>query len=902
MKKEKFWKTTKDWRQLFLHFISRKFLIFISLLLSSFLLSSSLTHAQTPIFSESFDSLTEIAANGGTASNVNLEAGKSGQGALITGNASLVYPAANRFNFQKGTIEFWVKPKWDGTIVPLDKTKNLLTISLSSGFWDYNLAVPIYAYGDQNTLEPTFTYRSKHDETFLQDTLDIMKWKPNEWHKVTLFWDFSLADNTDGTHNSYLVAKIDDVYTELKNVTPVGTDAYSSDAYIIIGQERKDVVGRGPADAVFDELKIYDTSLLPVIPFPQYQYNPWYQATETTFRKLFANDSFCSPFENYNNDPSECSKLADSIKSGESTLFFQKPAFEQVYENYVPQESEIKTNFNYQAAKGAYEDLFFNMYSRTNLNNVKVTYTDFQGDHGTISKDNLDLRVVKNWFQAAGRGATVADQLPVYVPELMLHNDQIPLETDTTLSASKLPSLPVLDHAETKITQYTSRQFVMIAKVPDNAAAGTYTSTVRLSADGIPDQTITLSLEVLPFALKNTGKTYGMWRGCNDDSDITLKELKDIKNHGFNQVQYIGCWTITFGELTKLVQKTKEAGLSKVMLYVGVNPSTYAQDITAAQRDLMTQNGFEPWFYGIDEVGTGNLADQVKKSMVIHSLGAKVITDSYKDIMDALADPNNSVYDSFPSGTYEPTDWAEYPNYGPSGTYFAKLMAGQVQKTPNRLESVWWEARDENPYNDRYFCGYFPWNTGIDGAVEFLYQGGGSKDQFYNDFDWTGPDRRFRPYTLTYPSQEGPVPTMQWEASKEGINDAKYIATWKYYKDEVAKTSPSTAQQSETVVNAILARYKDTRVTANPAGYRNSMSQYAADRKTIISEILKLKQSANPSNADLNSDNFVNQTDLDILKADFLKLTGSLSNPKSDIDGDGTVTIKDVGIMMSEWK
>ena len=56
------------------------------------------------------------------------------------------------------------------------------------------------------------------------------------------------------------------------------------------------------------------------------------------------------------------------------------------------------------------------------------------------------------------------------------------------------------------------------------------------------------------------------------------------------------------------------------------------------------------------------------------------------------------------------------------------------------------------------------------------------------------------------------------------------------------------------------------------------------------------------SKADLNQDSFVNLADLDILKLDFSKLTANLLNSKSDIDGDGTVTIKDVGIMMSEWK
>ena len=52
---------------------------------------------------------------------------------------------------------------------------------------------------------------------------------------------------------------------------------------------------------------------------------------------------------------------------------------------------------------------------------------------------------------------------------------------------------------------------------------------------------------------------------------------------------------------------------------------------------------------------------------------------------------------------------------------------------------------------------------------------------------------------------------------------------------------------------------------------------------------------------DLNVDGKVDTTDLDILKTDFLKLTADLANPRSDINGDGQATVKDVGIMMSQW-
>lgn len=53
---------------------------------------------------------------------------------------------------------------------------------------------------------------------------------------------------------------------------------------------------------------------------------------------------------------------------------------------------------------------------------------------------------------------------------------------------------------------------------------------------------------------------------------------------------------------------------------------------------------------------------------------------------------------------------------------------------------------------------------------------------------------------------------------------------------------------------------------------------------------------------DLNMDSLLNNLDFDIIKGDFLKSASSLQNLFSDIDKDSQVTIKDVGIMMSEWR
>jgi hypothetical protein len=267
---------------------------------------------------------------------------------------------------------------------------------------------------------------------------------------------------------------------------------------------------------------------------------------------------------------------------------------------------------------------------------------------------------------------------------------------------------------------------------------------------------------------------------------------------------------------------------------------------------MMMQYGFEPWIFGLDEIGELGLdylmQPHISRSKYIHEIGGKVTTVTIKAASDALDNPNNAIYNSFPSGTYEPLDWVTYP---PFENYQFNLMAGTAQKNPNKIETFYWQSRDENPQTNRYLFGYYPWVTGLDGATISYYRQGGSKNQYYNDFDWTDPTRRFRPYAQTYPSIQGPVPTIQWEAAREGIKDGKYLATWKYYKDNVAKTYPAIAQQSEASVNHILEHYRDRVPTSNTPLSRASMAQYEMDRQAMINEIKKLM--SYDSNSDSNS-------------------------------------------------
>jgi hypothetical protein len=808
---------------------------------------------------ESFDSLNSVALHGGTYKGITIVPGKVGKGVLIQGDNTLAYPAANHFNFSKGTMEFWVKPTWDGGTTTSRWFFNIKYNNHQS--LDIWLGHAADANGgtSQNLFFVQFTDHGDNSRrTFLAGVpIPVMQWKPGEWHKVIIYWDFTLPDDPAAGHQSYLVYRTDDKFSDCVWVAPVGLEAPSADARISLSKANY------PLNAVISELKIYDTSLLPVVPFPAFQFNPQKPETEANFRKLFANDGFASPFKTYNDSPNDCPKLADAVYPEKKVLFFKTPAFERVYENRVPQAAEIGTNFNYQVPPGEFETLFFNVYSRIPLNQVVVNYTGFTGARGSIPQKNLDLRVVQNWFQA-GTGVA-ADQLPHYVPELLLHNDLIRYELDPHLSFSNIPSIPLLDHVETKIAPNTTRQFALIIKVPEDTPAGNYTSTITLQAGGIPAQIVNLNLEVLPFSLVDSGKRLTIFHSTSPSYlyahrnpayrwEIFAKELQDIRNHGFNGLILCtsndGMEFPTMKEFEvrkKKVEMARAAGFKWLVLEQVFNPAKFTQEITPAYKDLLVQNGFEPFFSSLYEPNL-NDANVVRNYLtiahLIHSIGAKVVGGGGRFIYDRLNNPHDPIYNAFPLATPEPFDWGVYFAYSPgkAAQYWVDIMRGKRSKDPNVIETSYFSAQDENPQWNRYLCGYFLWVTGFDGCSPHAYQAVAGTN-WYNDFAFRPyADKSFRPRPgpLAYPSKEGPVPTFQWEATREGIKDLKYLATWKFYKDRTAKVNPALSRQSETIVNELLEHYKDRDNTWNPAFFRVSLAQYEADRQTIINEIKKL--------------------------------------------------------------
>jgi len=116
----------------------------------------------------------------------------------------------------------------------------------------------------------------------------------------------------------------------------------------------------------------------------------------------------------------------------------------------------------------------------------------------------------------------------------------------------------------------------------------------------------------------------------------------------------------------------------------------------------------------------------------------------------------------------------EYQSFA---TYLQKLKQEETPKTADK-EYYYYQIWEENAVANRVRTGFFLYNSNLDGiaayGVQSYYRNKQGTKQ-YDDFD--APRKNIN---SLYPSSQGPVLTLQWEAFREGIDDYRYL---KKYKD-----------------------------------------------------------------------------------------------------------------------
>ena len=457
---------------------------------------------------------------------------------------------------------------------------------------------------------------------------------------------------------------------------------------------------------------------------------------------------------------------------------------------------------------GEYVQMAFAVRTLKKVDNVILTTQGFTDKSGktVIPKLNVDLRRIMD-LPMPGK----QDKRYVVEPRYM--------ESCTDLDFINIAK------------DYTERFFVTV-KIPDNAAPGIVKSTVTITAGNGEKAKMPLMIRVLPFKLDRPDPKNEMnfqILAVLDDNRVTrwgrdnyyhqmLRNMSDIAEHGMNSIGKInsmplitknpdGTYKFDFnspegrGAYSSKVfyDAIKRAGLDgPVSFYHCFQWDKYgiaklAKPFTPQWQDLIHQlvqaiekarkeNSWNEFIYAVgDEPG----------SSVVRINTVKNIAQAIKK-----AAPHARILAAFNGEWHGAADWYICKDFVDihCGNYFNdRIIAGS--KAAGYKERWLYNGIERTASYDarshRVFYGYVPYRVGAVGVTQYHYRyafGGPAKTDFaiFDHINGTRPD-----YVTTYPAPDGPLPTQQWEAIRQGIYDYKYIFT---LKKRLANCTDATAK------------------------------------------------------------------------------------------------------------
>ncbi len=464
---------------------------------------------------------------------------------------------------------------------------------------------------------------------------------------------------------------------------------------------------------------------------------------------------------------------------------------------------------------GEYEPVTFALYPLKDMNSIKISVTDLKTSGGSvIDRENVDVRIVRSLPYS--RGASNYTMQPVL------------LEKRPSVDLSKGKS------AEIWVTFYA----------PKDATPGTYTGTIRIASNTSAPYELKLTARVLPIKLQEPSTLYGMCFLINGrkygHAENLDKYFADMRAHGMNSM-----WTWPDSGVKKqgdrIVYDFAKFGFSNK------KDQYYGNSLDEIMNGYRKAGFTKPWI-------CGTLSSV--KDLIGQSLGYDWYTPEYDNayleyVRQLRAHAKKMGWPPFSLHVQD-----EPSHNGHAGMHYAmyynKLLRDNFPDVTLFHDGVFnddWVANNEDrvlyPYLD-IMCATNPSKEDME-----LYKQMGLKFWTYNRapgssfrranrecrgvfanksesggvFDWAytwwcepGLPADWSWYIVTAP--DGPVPTPGWESAREGIDDAKYLATLATLISRAnasgKKDIMAAAKEASTCMATILAPVP-TVMAANPA-------------------------------------------------------------------------------------
>lgn len=446
---------------------------------------------------------------------------------------------------------------------------------------------------------------------------------------------------------------------------------------------------------------------------------------------------------------------------------------ELIYPTYYPTRDELAETLRCRLAPGEYKPLTFSVTALRPLENLRVTVQgDLRGPGGaTLPAAQVqvgEVRTMTRWF-----------------------NNSAPLQPGQSYERRPMFIFP---HDPLDVPARDTQRFWLTINAPQDIPPGMYRSSVHVEADDAEAVTVPLTVQVLPLRLPEPDVTYGMYyRQAHQYPEFRTEEffrrsMQDMRARGCNSMSVYanierkmpdGTLAIDFdltgpghgiGEdhpaFNYQMEVLEASGLlhpQHPLLFLATGTSNgrfgnQERTVAAADEHRRARGWPELLWYLVDEPAP-HQRDLIRElAEVVHRVpGQRTVT--------AIGEP------------------------GELGRYYDVWIVSESVRDMERVvanaraagKEAWayncqWNG--SQPRNDRYFTGYFTWTTGLRGNWQWCYaEMSGGRITPEGELDFGQVTYYEDPHRVSYvlPGPDGNVPTLGWEARREGTDDYRYL-------------------------------------------------------------------------------------------------------------------------------
>ena len=418
------------------------------------------------------------------------------------------------------------------------------------------------------------------------------------------------------------------------------------------------------------------------------------------------------------------------------------------------------------AAGNEYEPARVLLEASTDFGVTTASISALSNPNGdSLPSNAIELRNVLRWTQLIPHAYKIKDGPRTHVVDELLVFDSTQQLSGTWKDRRYLPPTANTEF-KTVVKSGAAQQLWLTVYIGDNQPAGIYKGTVTLQGEKQSAQ-IPLQVEVLPYTLPEPDKTFGIFfRGslANNKRHLSKEALQqqflDIKQHGFNSLVINEYDPETVADFISAIA---QAGITGPIVLNYPEDVVHDTQLMEEIYQLLDQAGLKQrYIYGVDEPNTEERMEMQRTFSRDAPEDALIFTSLRTDTDDTLTSQGINL------------DW---------GNFNIRSGLESLQKKanlPSRTTTYYWQSYLEDAPRNRYYTGAFLLKTGLDGVFPYVYQAFHDIDPYVNDErDLRGrkirASRRYKAFNSNYPTTGSPIPTIQWESAREGIDDYRYI-------------------------------------------------------------------------------------------------------------------------------